>query len=381
MSTTELIDKNTDKRAVSLQVPRTVADLAALIVRHKDRILDALPRGVDGEAIIKKAIFLVRRQTQLLNCTPASLFYAISEAVQNGLEIGGPRAHAYLVPYGTECTLLIGYKGLIDLVRRSGELKNITVNVVHAGDVFEYESGDDERLRHVPSLSTDREKQVVTHVYAIFRLKDGSIQRNVWTSSMVNDHRERYSEAYKRGERYRLECERKNQDPDPKKLSPWHTSWRAMAIKTVVRDVVNRGLLPMSESYREIVDRDRYFDEHQKPASRESTELDRLLSSAMSDKTSAPPESRSRLESPPEAVAPDRVDDVPASLELVLEGGELDGVDPMEIDLAAARSLGDVTACREKYLDKCTTDDDREFVVASCRMREDEIRAARGARA
>ena len=64
---------------------------------------------------------------------PASLMSAIVKASQLGLEVGSAMGHAYLVPYKTEATLIIGYRGMLALARRSGEIQSITARVVSAG--------------------------------------------------------------------------------------------------------------------------------------------------------------------------------------------------------------------------------------------------------
>src|SRR5690606_10013457 len=77
----------------------------------------------------------------------------------------------------------------------------------------------------------DTSDKAVTHVYLIVRDRENVvICRSVWTKAQVERHKERYSAAYKSG----------------KKDSPWLTNWQAMARKTVIRDAVARGELPVS---------------------------------------------------------------------------------------------------------------------------------------
>ena len=72
------------------------------------------------------------------------------QAVQLGLE-PGLLGHCYILPYKREATFIIGYKGMIDLARRSGHIQSIYAHAVHENDEFEYELGLHPKLEHKPS--------------------------------------------------------------------------------------------------------------------------------------------------------------------------------------------------------------------------------------
>ncbi|AHF03418.1 recombinase RecT [Marichromatium purpuratum 984] len=181
----------------------------------------ALPKHLTAERLSRVALGELRTNPRLLDCNPTSLMSAIVKASQLGLEVGSAMGHAYLVPYKTECTLIIGYRGMIALARRSGEIQSITARVVYARDTFELEYGLEEKLRHIPS--TDEDPGQVTHVYAVAKLRDGGIQYEVMTRAEVEAVRKR-SRAGGNG--------------------PWVTDWSEMARKTVMRRLFK--YLPMS---------------------------------------------------------------------------------------------------------------------------------------
>ncbi|WP_202630600.1 recombinase RecT, partial [Deinococcus alpinitundrae] len=89
------------------------------------------------------AVTEFRKNPMLKECTPESLLGAVMQAAQVGLE---PDAlgSAYLVPYYNknknvkEVQLQIGYKGLIELVRRSGQVTSIVANEVYENDEFDF---------------------------------------------------------------------------------------------------------------------------------------------------------------------------------------------------------------------------------------------------
>ncbi len=195
--------------------------VAQMMEKSRDSIAAALPKHLTVERLSRVALGELRTNPKLLECNPASLMSAIVKASQLGLEVGSAMGHAYLVPYKTECTLIIGYRGMIALARRSGEIQSITARVVYARDTFELEYGLEEKLRHIPS--TDEDPGPVTHVYAVAKLRDGGIQYEVMTRAEVEAIRKR-SRAGQYG--------------------PWVTDWSEMARKTVMRRLFK--YLPMS---------------------------------------------------------------------------------------------------------------------------------------
>lgn len=243
----ELMDKVSDKRLSQEDRMTTVGQVLALCA---PKMMAVLPKHVTPDRMIRVAMNCIRKTPRLLECDPASLFSAITEAAQYGWELGGILGHAYLVPYGKECTLVPGYKGLLDLGRRSGQISTYAMEVVRDGDQFSYGLGDDPFINHTPNdKDKDRHNKEVTHVYAVVRLRDGGVQRSVWTTAQIDGHKERYSQAWRWAE---------NGDPKRgggKKDSAWHTDWVPMAKKTVVKEMFGRGLIPVSAEYRELVDR------------------------------------------------------------------------------------------------------------------------------
>ena len=197
--------------AMTQTAKQTYTTVAEMLEKNKASIAAALPKHVSADRLSRVALSELRTNPMLLNCQPASLMNAVVKASQLGLEVGGALGHAYLVPYKTEATLIIGYRGLIALARRSGEIQSITAHVVHANDVFELEFGLNEKLRHVPSLD---DPGAVTHAYAIAKLMGGGVQYDVMTRAEIEAIRKR-SRAGNSG--------------------PWVSDYEEMARKTVVR--------------------------------------------------------------------------------------------------------------------------------------------------
>lgn len=198
-------------------VPRNGApktDLPSMLERLRPEIARAVPRHVNPDRMLRIALTTLRMNANLMKCTPASFLGAVMSASQLGLEIGGPLAQAYLIPYKTECTLVISYRGMLNLARRSGMVTAIYAYDVREGDKFSYKLGLNPDIQHEPNDTPDREEKPLTHVYAVAKLKDGEPIFTVLTKAQVEKYRRR-SRAASEG--------------------PWVTDTVAMSLKTAVR--------------------------------------------------------------------------------------------------------------------------------------------------
>ncbi len=139
--------------------------------------------GINPERLKLVALTAFTRNPDLLRCDPVSVARAIVEAGQLGLEPTGLLGGAYLVPRGNQATLLVGYKGLVMLAKRSGEVSRVEARVVRAKDVFIYSYGLAPRLEHIPS--TELDPGAFTHAYAVIHYRDGSSQFDVMSRAEV----------------------------------------------------------------------------------------------------------------------------------------------------------------------------------------------------
>ena len=152
-----------------------------------------------------------------------SFLAAMMSAAQLGLEPNTPLGQAYILPYKnnkkgiTEVQFQIGYKGLIDLAYRSGEVELVQAQCVYENDTFECEYGIEPKLKHIPA---DKNRGELTKVYAMFRTKSGGYGFEVMSIDDIRQHAQKYSKAY--GSSY----------------SPWKTSFEEMAKKTVLKRVL-----------------------------------------------------------------------------------------------------------------------------------------------
>ena len=209
--------------------------------RYKSQIALALPKHLNPDRMARIVTTEVRKTPALLECSPKSLFGAVIQASQLGLEPGSALGHCYLLPFrnrkqkARDVQLIIGYRGMIDLARRSGQVISIVARAVYEADTFTYAYGLEDTLEHAPFEGKDR--GALTHVYAIAKLKGGGVQWEVMTRAEVDAIRAQ-SKAADSG--------------------PWVTHYDEMAKKTVVRRLFK--FLPVSVEIQTAVGLDEQAD-------------------------------------------------------------------------------------------------------------------------
>jgi recombination protein RecT len=97
------------------------------------------------------ALTSLRTVRGLAECTPASIMACVMTASQLGLE-PGVLGSCYLIPRKGEATFLIGYQGLLDLIRRSGKVTSIASRVVFETDRFDLDYAASIPFTHKPDL-------------------------------------------------------------------------------------------------------------------------------------------------------------------------------------------------------------------------------------
>lgn len=197
----------------------------------KAQIAQALPRICTPDRFMRVLFSSMQKTPALMKCTKTSLLNAFISCSQLGLEPDGRRA--YLIPYGNVCTLIIDYKGLVELALRSGKISNIFADVVCENDEFEYDMG--EVKRHKIDLRNPRGKMYA--VYAICRFKDGTVQACVMSKEEVEQVRKSSKSA---------------------NGTTWMNWYNEMAKKTAFKRLAK--WLPLSPELRDAIDIDDKYD-------------------------------------------------------------------------------------------------------------------------
>ena len=260
------------------QKPAEQKTMQQYIKNMEGEIKRALPSVITPERFTRIVLSAISANPQLGSCTPNSFLGAMMTSAQLGLEVNTPLGQAYVLPYRNkgvmEAQFQLGYKGLIDLAYRSGEVEVIQAHVVYENDDFECEYGLEPKLTHRPADSNRGEP---IKVYAVFRTKSGGFGFEVMSMEDVRNHAAKYSKSY--GSSY----------------SPWKTNFEEMAKKTVLKRVLKYAPLK-SDFVRaavqdEVIKKDLSDDMYTVPAEyimdAEYTEVDSETGEALDGQTDA----------------------------------------------------------------------------------------------
>lgn len=215
--------------AALLKTPlRQVSSVKDLLMNEtaRDQLSMVAAKHLNPERMMRTVANAIRTTPKLGQCEPISFLGALMQVAALGLEPNTVMGHAYLIPFEnkrknvTEVQVVIGYRGLIDLARRSGHITSISANIHYSDDdLWEYEEGTEAQLRHRPGAQDGTK----LHAYAIAKFKDGGHAYVVlpWKHVIkIRDGSQGWQTAVKFGSTQK---------------SPWHTHEDAMAMKTAIR--------------------------------------------------------------------------------------------------------------------------------------------------
>lgn len=190
-------------------------DLASLMSdpKIKAQMALALPKHMTADRLARIALTELRKTPALARCDQTSFLGAVMQCAQLGLEPGNALGHAYLLPYGNVVQLIVGYRGMIDLARRSGQILSIEARAVYAADKFHVSLGLNPDLIHEPNWDSG-DRGELRFVYSVAKLKDGGTQFEVMS---------------------RQDVERVRSQSKAGKSGPWVSHFEEMAKKTVIR--------------------------------------------------------------------------------------------------------------------------------------------------
>lgn len=157
----------------------------------KPQMALALPKHLTADRMARLALTAFSTSEKLQQCDPKTIAASIMTAGQLGLEPGVNGA-GFLVPYGRTCTFVPGWKGLVDLVSRSGR------GTVFTGVIFkdqEYTYTDGARRDLVIHNETDLDDpEDITHAYSVGWVKDATMPIiELWRVTKIRKHRDKYN--------------------------------------------------------------------------------------------------------------------------------------------------------------------------------------------
>jgi recombination protein RecT len=224
---------------MSTQLQKRPMTINGMLEAYKNQIAAALPKHITPDRMARLALTAIRRNARLGEADPISLFGAIIQSAQLGLE---PGINAHLVPFKNnrrggviEVQMIPDYRGLVALARRSGEITRFKAEVVRENDEFDYEDGTQAHLRHKPAIHNRGE---IIGAYAIAKFRDSEDTEFVFMPREDIDA---------------IRARSKSADD-----GPWVTDYAAMAKKTVAKQLVK--WLPVSVELQHAVQLDDLAD-------------------------------------------------------------------------------------------------------------------------
>ncbi len=184
-------DQQANTNALAKVKDHPILGKTTFLEKRKDLLGSGLPGHMLVDREIRTATVMLMQSRDLQRATPESFYTAVSIAVNSGIGLGSGKG--YLVAYNGNVSYLPGWKGLVDLVSRTGRA-SVWTGVVHKGDHFEYELGDSPFLKHKPG--ENEEHKDITHYYAVGRVKNSEYPIiEVWTVAKVIKHLNKYNKV------------------------------------------------------------------------------------------------------------------------------------------------------------------------------------------
>lgn len=181
-------------------------------------------RSTDG--IITGFLAEAAREPKIAQCNPTSVALCLLLCARLGFEPGSPLGHVYLIPYGGVLTPIVGYKGLLELLRRSAEVQHIEAGVVYQDELdrglFTARFAPAE-INHAWALDVDRSDEKLVAAYCSVVLTNGARQQTILDRKQIEARRGRGHDG-----------------------PAWRTDYAAMARKCPIRALLASGLVPLS---------------------------------------------------------------------------------------------------------------------------------------
>lgn len=217
----------TREAAGGRDVSGTGQSLAQQIRGMESQFALAMPKGAEAAQLVRDALTVLRGTPKLAECEAATVLGGLMTCAQLALR-PGVLGQAWLLPfYSTknrrmEAQLIIGYKGLIALAHRSGQIKSLIARTVYSNDTFEIDYGLEDKLVHRPTLVGDKGDPL--GYYAVAKFTTGGHAFIFVNHDDMIAHKNRFAMAKTR---------------EGQVVGPWadESSFEGMAHKTCVREL------------------------------------------------------------------------------------------------------------------------------------------------
>jgi phage RecT family recombinase len=195
-----------DLKAVATGEDAKPKDFPAMLQAWLPEIKRALPKHLNADRMSRIALTAFRRTPKLAKCDPRSVFAAVIQASQLGLE-PDTLGRSYLIPYekrgkvngqwqtvAIECQFVPGWKGLVDLMNRSGQ-GTVYTGVIFKDQDYRFVDGSKRELE-ITNETSLVDPSEITHAFAVGHIKGGMFPViELWRMAKVIKHRDRYNKV------------------------------------------------------------------------------------------------------------------------------------------------------------------------------------------
>lgn len=227
--------------------------------------INSVVGGKNGTRFISSVVSAVQTTPALQECTNPSILSAALLGEALNLSPSPQLGQFYMVPFDNkkkgvkEAQFQLGYKGYIQLAKRSGVYKKINVISIKEGELVRYNPLDEELEVNFIEDDFVRESTPTIGYYAMFEEINGYKHSIYWSKKKMLAHAEKYSQAFKRnGGAKSLELLEQGKIPEKdlwKYSSFWFKDFDAMAHKTMIRQLISKWGT-MSIDFQKAIDKD-----------------------------------------------------------------------------------------------------------------------------
>ena len=183
----------------NLPTKELITTLTTQLSSYEKKVLPDLleKHGISPAQFVQVVLSEVKKNEKLMQAfkeNPASVFASVLAGAEIGLMPSDLIGEFYLIPrsmkgadgkYRMTATPMVGYKGLVSILLRSGDVTRVHAEVVYEGDEFAPSYGLEPNIIHKPNFSAPRTSDKITHVYAVAKFRNGEYQFVVLTRREV----------------------------------------------------------------------------------------------------------------------------------------------------------------------------------------------------
>lgn len=231
------------KRQAAAPAKPTQSVGLSTFVRNK---LSKTMTGKKLDDFITAVVSIVNNNPKLAQCDQTSLLSSCLQAQSLNLSLNQGMGQAWIVPYNNkkkgvpDATFQLGYKGYIQLAIRSGQYKKLNVLAIKAGELKSWDPLNEEIEIELIHNEREREKAETIGYYAMFEYVNGFKKALYWSREKMEAHADRYSQAFSMANYAKFKAGKVPPSEEWKYSSFWYKDFDAMAIKTMLRQLISK---------------------------------------------------------------------------------------------------------------------------------------------